>query len=133
MASRGLTRAPRSGREERAPPSTRQGTSARRPFRHERRIAVELHERALIAVLLGGDAGLRTGEMIALEWTDLDFRRSLLHMNRSEWEGHIGTPKGGRARTINMTSRLSAALKAHRHLKGLRVLYSDDKSTADRD
>jgi len=32
-----------------------------------------------------------------------------------------------------MTSRLAAALKAHRHLKGPRVLYSDDKSTADRD
>jgi integrase len=86
-----------------------------------------------MAVLLGGDAGLRTGEMIALEWTDIDFRHSLLHVNRSEWEGHIGAPKGGRARTVNMTSRLTAALKAHRHLKGPRVLYSDDKSTADGD
>jgi len=95
--------------------------------------AAHVDERALIAVLLGGDAGLRTGEMIALEWTDIDFRRSLLHVNQSEWEGHIGTPKGGRARTFNMTSRLTAALKAHRHLKGPRVLYSDDKSTADRD
>jgi len=94
--------------------------------------AAHVDERALIAVLLGGDAGLRTGEMIALEWTDIDFRRSLLHVNQSEWEGHIGTPKGGRARTVNMTSRLTAALKAHRHLKGPRVLYSDDKSTADR-
>ena len=92
-----------------------------------------MDERALIAVLLGGDPGLRTGEMIALEWTDIAFRRSLLHVNQSEWEGHIGTPKGGRARTFNMTSRLTAALKAHRHLKGPRVLYSDDKSTADRD
>jgi integrase len=91
-----------------------------------------LHAR-LIAVLLGGDAALRTGEMIALEWTDIDFRRSLLHVNRSEWEEHVGTPKGGRARTVNMTSRLAAALKAHRPLKGPRVLYSDDKSTADRD
>jgi len=95
--------------------------------------AAHVDERALIAVLLGGDAGLRTGEMIALEWTDIDFRRSLLHVNQSEWEGHIGTPKGGRARTVNTTSRLTAALKAHRHLKGPRVLYSDDKSTADRD
>jgi integrase len=95
--------------------------------------AAQVDERALIAVLIGGDAGLRTGEIIALEWTDIDFRRSLLHVNRAEWEGHIGTPKGGRARTVNMTSRLAAALKAHRHLKGPRVLYSDDKSTADRD
>ncbi len=95
--------------------------------------AAQVDQRSLIAVLLGGDAGLRTGEMIALEWSDIDFRRSLLHVNRSEWEGHVGTPKGGRARTVNMTSRLAAALKAHRHLKGPRVLYSDDESTADRD
>ena len=95
--------------------------------------AAQVDERALIAVLLGGDAGLRTGEMIALEWTDIDFRRSLLHVNRAEWEGHIGMPKGGRARTVNMTSRLAAALKGHRHLKGPRVLRSDDESTADRD
>jgi integrase len=33
----------------------------------------------LIAVLLGGDAGLRMGEMIALEQSDLDFRRLLEH------------------------------------------------------
>ena len=65
-----------------------------------------------------GDAGLRTGEMIALEWSDIDFRRSLLHVNRAEWEGHIGTPKGGRARTVNMTSRLAAAFErgdSYRH------------------
>ncbi|MFL5311549.1 MAG: hypothetical protein ACJ79H_13950 [Myxococcales bacterium] len=30
--------------------------------------AAQVDERALIAVLLGGDAGLRTGEMIALDW-----------------------------------------------------------------
>src|SRR5207244_216116 len=62
-----------------------------------------------------------------------NLRRSLLHVNQCEGGGHIGTPKGGRARTVNMTSRLTAALKAHRHLKGPRVLYSDDKSVADRD
>jgi len=95
--------------------------------------ASQVDERALITVLLGGDAGLRLGETIALEWTDIDFRRSLLHVNRSEWHGHIGTPKGGRARGVNMTSRLAAVLKSHRHLKGPRVLYSDDGSTADRD
>jgi integrase len=28
---------------------------------------------ALLVVLLGGEAGLRCGEMMALEWTDIDF------------------------------------------------------------
>lgn len=87
-------------------------------------------------MLLGGDAGLRLGEMTGLEWDDLDFKRGkhgVLHVNRAEWEGHVGTPKGGRSRTVNMTARLSAALKAHRHLKGPRVLYSNDGGVADRD
>jgi integrase len=65
---------------------------------------------------------------IALEWTDIDFRRSLLHVNRSEWEGQVGTPKGGRSRTVPMTARLHDALKVHRQLKGPRVLYSDDRA-----
>ena len=89
--------------------------------------------RALIAVLLGGDAGLRLGEMTALEWNDIDFRRNQLHVNRAQWEDHVDTPKGGKARTIPMTIRLAEALKAHRHLRGPRVLYSDDGTAADRD
>ena len=79
-------------------------------------------DRAHVAVLLGGEAGLRRGEMTALEWRDIDFGRRLLHVHRAEWEGQIGTPKGGRSRTIEMSSALTAALKAHRHLKGQRVL-----------
>jgi integrase len=95
--------------------------------------AAQADDRALIAMLLGGDAGLRSGEMTALEWTDIDFRRNQLHVNRAQWEEHVDTPKGGRSRTIPMTDRLAAALKEHRHLKGPRVFYSDDGSVADRD
>lgn len=67
-----------------------------------------------------------------MRWTDIDFRRGLLHVNRSERKGHVGTPKGGRSRTIPMTARLAEALQAHRHLKGPRVLYSDDRTSAGR-
>lgn len=95
--------------------------------------AAKADQRAHIAVLLGGEAGLRGGEMTALEWTDIDFERRLLHVHRAEWEGQIGTPKGGRSRTVEMSSALTTALKAHLHLKGPRVLYSDDGSPADRD
>jgi integrase len=95
--------------------------------------AAAIDERAYIVVLLGGEAGLRSGEMTALEWTDIDFRRTLLNVNRSEWEGQVGTPKGGRSRMVPMTVGLHDALKTHRHLKGPRVLYSDEKSVADGD
>jgi integrase len=77
----------------------------------------------LITVLLGGDAGLRMGEMIALEQSNLDFRRRLLNVSRSDWHGQVTSPKGGRSRQVPMTEKLAAALSAHRHLRGPRVLY----------
>jgi len=57
--------------------------------------AAAADERTYITVLLGGEAGLRSGEMTALEWPDIDFRRSLLHVNRSEWEGKSGRRRAG--------------------------------------
>jgi integrase len=30
---------------------------------------------AFLVVLLGGEAGLRCGEIMALEWTDIDFAK----------------------------------------------------------
>jgi integrase len=81
-----------------------------------------------LLALLGGDAGLRRGEAIAMEWTDLDFQRRSIHVRRSEWDGHVTTPKGGRWRRVPMTVRLAEALKAHRHLKARRVLCHEDGS-----
>jgi integrase len=81
-----------------------------------------------VLVLLGGDAGLRRGEFVALEWTDLDFKRRMINVQRSEWNGHVTIPKGGRGRRVPMTERLAAALQAYRHLRGPRVLYTDEGS-----
>jgi integrase len=67
-----------------------------------------------------------TGEFLGLEWTDLDFKRGVIHVQRSEWQGHVTAPKGGRGRRVPMTGALTAALLAHRHLRGPRVLYADD-------
>ncbi|MEZ4261976.1 MAG: tyrosine-type recombinase/integrase [Polyangiaceae bacterium] len=36
------------------------------------------------------------------------------------------TPKGAKAKTVPVTARLLAALKACRHLRGPRLLYTDD-------
>ena len=101
-------------------------TWSRTPHR-EYEALVEAAERCgpevLVAVLLGGDAGLRMGEMIALESSDLDFRRRLLNVSRSDWHGEVTSPKGGRSRQVPMTEKLAAALSAHRHLRGPKVLY----------
>ena len=52
-----------------------------------------------------------------------DLRRRLLTVSRSDWHGHVTSPKGGRSRAVPMTEKVAAALSAHRHLRGARVLY----------
>ncbi len=90
--------------------------------------AAKEDRRAHLIVLMGGEAGLRCGEMMALEWQDVDFRKRQLTIQRSDWKGHVTTPKSGRLRHIPLTVRLEAALRDHRHLKGPRVLCSDEGS-----
>ncbi len=84
--------------------------------------------RAHLVVLLGGDAGLRCGEMMALEWPDVDLAKRQLRVQRSDWKGTVTAPKGGRTRVVPMTVRLAGALQAHRHLRGARVLCQEDGS-----
>jgi integrase len=81
-----------------------------------------------LAVLLGGEAGLRCGELMALEWSDVDLAKRQLRVERSQWKEHITATKGGRVRHVPLTKRLAAALKEHRHLRGPRVLCLDDGS-----
>ena len=79
-----------------------------------------------LIVLLGGEAGLRCGEMIALEWRDVDLGTRQLCIQRSDWNGHVTTPKGGRLRYVPLTLRLLAALRDNRHLRSARVLCQED-------
>ena len=88
---------------------------------------------AYLMVVLGGDAGLRLGEILALEWRDVDLAARRLTVQRSDWLGHVTVPKGGRARQLPMTQRLTAALKAARHLRCERVLCLPDGSPITRD
>jgi integrase len=83
---------------------------------YERLVAAAraIDPRTHIAVLLGGDAGLRVSEVIALEQTDADYQRGSLNVQRAEWRGQVGLPKSGRPRRVPMTKRLSAALREHR-------------------
>ncbi len=78
--------------------------------------------RAYVLVLLGGEAGLRCGEMMALQWTDVDLTKRQLCIQRSDWKGHVTTTKGGRLRYVPLTVRLAEALRDHRHLRSPRVL-----------
>jgi integrase len=79
-----------------------------------------------LIVLLGGDAGLRCGEMIALEWSDVDLAKRQLCVRRSDWNGQVSAPKSGRIRYVPLTLRLVGAFRQHRHLRSTRVLHHDD-------
>ncbi len=63
---------------------------------------------------------------MALEWTDIDFENRQLCVARSDWEGVVTEPKGGKIRYVGLTARLTEALKAHRHLRSRRVLCRED-------
>jgi integrase len=75
-----------------------------------------------LVVLLGGEAGLRGGEIIALEWPNVDLQKRQLCVAQSEWRGHVTMPKGGRLRYVPLTRRLAEALHHARHLRSARVL-----------
>lgn len=82
--------------------------------------------RALL--LAAGEAGLRQGEIIALEWGDVDLVARVLTVRRSSWRGFVGTPKSGRDRKIPLTARLASALRASRHLRSDLVFCQQDGS-----
>lgn len=62
-------------------------------------------------VLLGAEAGLRCGEMLALDWNDARADTGKITVSKSCWRGHITAPKNGKVRHIKMTPRLRAALQ----------------------
>jgi integrase len=94
-----------------------------------REVAEQEDWRANLIVLLGGDAGLRLGEMMALEWDDIGFGlgggNGLIVVRQSEWKRNVTNTKGGDVRYVLMTQRLATALQKAKHLRHRRVLIQD--------
>jgi integrase len=84
--------------------------------------SAQLDRQTHLIVLLGGEAGLRCGEMMALQWDDVDLEKRQLRIERSDWKGQVTSTKGGRVRFVPMTVRLATALRQQRHLRARRVL-----------
>jgi integrase len=89
------------------------------------RAASDLDWRAELIALLGGEAGLRCGEMMALESSDVQWTKPQLCVARSEWKGQVTTTKGGKLRYVPLTVRLTSALRQHRHLRSKRILVDE--------
>lgn len=65
-----------------------------------------------VAACLAGEAGLRIGEVRALDWErDIDLKAGALTVNHQMRHGILGTPKGRTRRTIPMTETLIEALR----------------------
>jgi integrase len=80
----------------------------------------------LAFVLLAGEAGLRRGELVALEQVDVGPQEITIRW--TEWqknakEKHTGSTKGRRVRRVPMTPRLRVAIAKVRHLRGPRLLW----------
>ena len=90
--------------------------------------AGKIDARIHLMVLLGGDAGLRRGEMTSLRVSDVDLRRKQITIRRAEWQGIEDDTKGRGARVVPLTVALHGALQNNRHLRSDRVLTPDDGS-----
>jgi len=60
-------------------------------------------------------AGMRRGEILGLQWGDIDWNNSQIYVRRSIWKGQFVKPKSKRSfRKIDMSPTLSLELKKHR-------------------
>lgn len=69
-------------------------------------------------------SGLRTSELIGLEWPDVDLRRGIIRVQRAQVLGKSKTTKTATARDVELNARSRAALervKARTYLAGGRV------------
>jgi integrase len=64
--------------------------------------------------LTGLRTGMRIGEIVALEWGDLDWHGKFIVVQRNFWQGTLGTPKNGKTRRVDMSDQLIAELTDHR-------------------
>lgn len=88
--------------------------------------ALRMDVRLAAVVLLGGDAGLRSGEIRALPPYGVKWDTGQLHIDRQVWRDVVDTPKGGRGRIVPMTDRLAWAIRKLGRVKGDTLLLDDD-------
>jgi len=65
-------------------------------------------------------SGMRTGEMMALEWTDINFESKTIRVSKSLTHGVVGTTKTGVTGFIDMLPPVEEALRSQYRLTGLR-------------
>lgn len=73
--------------------------------------ATIFHRRHYPLFLCAVRTGLRQGELLALQWGDLDYHGRFIDVQRNYTRKHISTPKSGDSRRVDMSRELMQALK----------------------
>ena len=63
-----------------------------------------------VVILLALDAGMRSGEIGALAWANVDLTRGSILIEASQWNKVVSSTKSGKSRTVPATARLKAVL-----------------------
>ncbi|HNW19702.1 MAG TPA: tyrosine-type recombinase/integrase [bacterium] len=63
--------------------------------------------------------GVRIGELLALEWPDIDFNERVVTIKRNIVNGYVGSPKNNKYRRVYLANDLFNILSARRKNKGL--------------
>jgi integrase len=56
--------------------------------------------------------GMRLGELLGLQWGDIDFHGRFIEVRRNLVAGRVTSPKNGKTRRVDMSKQLTLALKA---------------------
>ena len=64
-----------------------------------------------VMVLTLARTGMRLGEVLALQWGDIDFHNRFIHVRRGFARGKIETPKSGKSRPVDISLQLAATLQ----------------------
>ena len=81
-----------------------------------------LREMVLVAV----KTGVRIGELIALEWSDVNFQEKLLTVRQSIVRGHLGSTKSNKVREIPLTDEVCNLLSVRACESGF--IFADNKN-----
>jgi integrase len=73
-------------------------------------------------LLCGLRTGLRAGELLALQWGDIDWRGRFVEVRRNLVRGKLTTPKNHQCRRVDLSPQLRAVLRLSRRRKTVELL-----------
>lgn len=82
------------------------------------RVYLALAEPFNVIYAVSALGGLRPGEALALEWTDIDIDNRRIHVQRQVRHGRVGVPKSGHGRVVPISPELAGILRSWKRASG---------------